>query len=45
LSQLTAKEIWKVDNEGKVLTIDFTNKMSGNETTGTNICNKVEVKN
>lgn len=42
---LTAKETWKVDNEGKVLTIDFTNKMSGNETTGTNIYNKVEVKN
>jgi hypothetical protein len=42
---LIAKETWKVDNEGKVLTIDFTNKMSGNETTGINIYNKVEVKN
>jgi hypothetical protein len=32
---MVAKETWKLDNEGKFLTLDFTNKMSGNETTGT----------
>jgi len=37
-----AKETWKVDGEGKLLTIDFTNKMSGNETIGTNFYNKAE---
>jgi hypothetical protein len=31
---MIAKETWKVDNEGKVLTLEFTNAMSGNETTG-----------
>ena len=38
----TAKETWKVDNEGKTLTIVFTNKMSTGETTGTNYYNKVK---
>jgi len=28
---MTAKETWKVDSEGKMLTLEFTNKMSGNE--------------
>lgn len=32
---MVAKESWKIDNEGKFLTLEFTNKMSGNETTGT----------
>ena len=31
---MIANETWKVDNEGKVLTLEFTNAMSGNETTG-----------
>jgi hypothetical protein len=32
---MVAKETWKLDNDGKFLTLDFTNTMSGNETTGT----------
>ncbi|MEI8226388.1 MAG: hypothetical protein WCG82_10735 [Bacteroidota bacterium] len=39
---LTAKETWKVDDEGETLTIGFTNKMSGSETVGTNYYNKVK---
>jgi hypothetical protein len=39
---LIAKETWKVDNDGKTLTIDFSNKMSGGETTGTNYYNKIK---
>jgi len=39
---LIAKEIWKVDNAGKVLTINYTNKMSGGETTGTSYYNKTK---
>lgn len=39
---MTAKETWKVDKEGKTLTLEFTNKMSGNETTGTFYYNKVK---
>jgi hypothetical protein len=39
---LLAKETWKLDLEGKVLTIAFTNKMSGNDVTGTNIYDKVK---
>jgi hypothetical protein len=38
---LAAKETWKVDGAGKILTMDFKNKMSGNEFTGTNIYDKV----
>lgn len=38
---LTAKETWKVDGEGKMLTIEFTNTMSGTEIKGTNYYNKV----
>jgi hypothetical protein len=32
---MTANETWKMDNEGHFLTLTFTNKMSGNEMTGT----------
>ena len=39
---MTAKETWKVENEGQMLTLEFTNKMSGNETTGTYYYNKVK---
>jgi hypothetical protein len=39
---LLAKETWKVDNEGKILTVDFTNKSSGGEASGTNYYNKVK---
>ena len=39
---LIAKETWKVDNEGQLLTIGFTNKMSGTEITGINYYNKVK---
>jgi hypothetical protein len=39
---LVAKETWKVDKEGKTLTIDFTNKMSDTETKGTYIYIKVK---
>ena len=35
MEDMVARETWKLDNEGKFLTLDFTNKMSGNETTGT----------
>ena len=37
---LIAKETWQVDTEGKTLTISFTNKMAGVETTGKSIFNK-----
>jgi hypothetical protein len=39
---MTAKETWKVENGGQMLTLEFTNKMSGNETTGTYYYNKVK---
>jgi hypothetical protein len=39
---MIAKETWKVDNEGQLLTLVFSNKMSGNETTGTYFYNKVK---
>lgn len=32
---MVAKETWKIDNEGKMLTLEFSNKMSGTESTGT----------
>jgi len=35
LEDMVAKETWKLDNEGKFMTLVFTNKMSGNESTGT----------
>jgi hypothetical protein len=39
---LIAKETWKVDPDGKALTIGFTNKMSAGEATGTSYYNKVK---
>jgi hypothetical protein len=39
---MTAKETWKVDNEGKTITLEFTNNMSGNEISGTYYYNKVK---
>ena len=38
---MTANETWKLDAEGQVLVLQFTNKMSGNESTGTYYFNKV----
>ncbi len=35
MEDMVAKETWKLDTDGKYLTLVFTNKMSGNETTGT----------
>ena len=35
MEDMVAKETWKLDTDGKFLTLVFTNKMSGNETTGT----------
>jgi hypothetical protein len=35
-------EKWKLENEAKVLTLVFTNKMSGNEVTGTYYFDKVK---
>jgi len=39
---MTAKETWKVDNDGKTLIIAFTNKMAGTESAGINYYNKVK---
>jgi hypothetical protein len=39
---MTAKETWKVENAGQFLTLEFTNKMSGNETTGKYYYDKVK---
>ena len=39
---MTAKEIWKVDSAGNILSINYTNKISGEETTGTIYYNKVK---
>jgi hypothetical protein len=39
---LLAKETWKVDNESKMLIVDFTNKMSAGEVTGKSYYNKVK---
>jgi hypothetical protein len=38
---MIAKEVWKVNSETKMLTIEFTNKMSSYETTGINYYTKV----
>lgn len=38
---MNASETWKLDSEGKFLTLQFTNKMSGNESTGTYYFDKV----
>ena len=37
---LSAKETFRIDNEGKVLTMNFTNKSSAGEVVGTNYYNK-----
>jgi len=37
---MNANETWKLDNEGQFLVLQFTNKMSGNESTGTYYFNK-----
>ena len=39
---MTANETWKVENEGQKLSFFFTNKMSGNESTGTYYYDKVK---
>ena len=39
---MTSEENWKVENEGKVLTLVFKNKMSGNEFEGTYHYDKVQ---
>jgi hypothetical protein len=39
---LLAKETWKVDNDSKMLVIDYTNKMSAGEVTGKSYFNKVK---
>src|SRR5450759_511417 len=39
---MTANEKWKVENEGQNLSFFFTNKMSGNEITGTYYYDKVK---
>jgi hypothetical protein len=39
---MIAKETWKIDKEGKTLTLEFTNKMSGKEITGIYYYNKVK---
>lgn len=39
---LKAKEVWKLDNEGKMLLVEYSNKMSAGEMTGTSYYNKVK---
>ena len=39
---LSAKETFRIDNEGKILTMNFTNKSSAGEITGTNYYDKVK---
>lgn len=39
---MTAKETWKPENDGQLLTLQFTNKMSGNESTGTYYYNRAK---
>jgi hypothetical protein len=39
---LSAKETFKLDNDGKVLTMNFTNKSSAGEVTGINYYDKVK---
>jgi hypothetical protein len=39
---MNADEIWKLDPDGQTLVLQFTNKMSGNETKGTYYFNKVK---
>jgi len=39
---MIAKESWKVDKAGSLLTVDFTNSVAGNESKGINYYNKVK---
>lgn len=39
---MTAKETWKLENDGQLLTLEFTNTMSGNESTGKYYYDKVK---
>jgi hypothetical protein len=39
---MIAKETWKVQGEGEMLALEFSNKMSGNETKGTYFYDKVK---
>jgi hypothetical protein len=39
---MTAKETWKLDSTGKILILEFTNTMSGNEVKGTYYYDKVK---
>jgi hypothetical protein len=39
---MIAKESWNVQGEGQILALEFSNKMSGNETKGTYIYDKVK---
>ena len=39
---LKAKEVWKLDSEGKILTVEFTNKMAAGEVAGTSYYTKVK---
>jgi hypothetical protein len=39
---MTANETWKLENGGQVLTLEFTNKMSENESTGKYFYDKVK---
>jgi hypothetical protein len=42
IENLTSKESWKIDPDGKTLVIGFTNKMAGTESTGTNYYTRVK---
>lgn len=39
---MTANETWKVDTNGQTLNLQFTNKMSGNESTGKYLYDRVK---
>lgn len=39
---MTAKETWKIEDVGKMISMEFSNKMSGNETTGKYYYDKVK---
>lgn len=42
MEDMTSSEKWKVDADGNLLTLEFTNKMSGSETKGTYIYEKTK---
>jgi hypothetical protein len=39
---MTAKETWKIEDGGKMISMEFSNKMSGNESTGKYFYDKVK---